>query len=73
MSNSSIPTEILNLSPADRIALATKIWESVADEASVGMSDEHKRIIDERIAEADANPNSLIPAEEVFRDLLGDR
>ncbi len=73
MSDSPIPTEILNLSPADRIALATRIWESVAKDASLGLSDEHKRIIDQRIAEADANPDSLIPTEEVFKDLLADR
>lgn len=72
MPETSIPQEILSLSVADRIALATKIWESVADDA-VGLSDEHKQILDERIAEADANPDSMIPAEDVFRDLLSDR
>ena len=68
----SIPQEILNLPVAERIALATSLWESVADDA-IELSDEHKRILDERIAEADANPESLIPAENVFRDLLSDR
>ena len=68
----SIPQEILNLPVAERIALATSLWESVADDA-IELSDEHKRILDERIAEADANPESLIPAEDVFRDLLSDR
>ena len=72
MPETSIPQEILGLSVADRIALATKIWESVADDA-VGLSDEHKQILDERIAEADANPDSMIPAEDVFRNLLSDR
>lgn len=68
----SIPQEILNLPVAERIALATSLWESVADDA-IELSNEHKRILDERIAEADANPESLIPAEDVFRDLLSDR
>ena len=72
MSESSIPQEILNLPVADRIALAVSLWESVADDA-IELSDEHKRILDERIAEAEANPESLIPAEDVFRDLLSDR
>lgn len=72
MSEASVPPDILKLPIADRIAIATRIWESVADDA-VCMSDEHKRILDERIAEADVNPDSLIPAEDVFRDLLGDR
>lgn len=68
----SIPQEILNLPVADRIALATSLWESGADDA-IELTDEHKRILDKRIAEADANPESLIPAEDVFRDLLSDR
>ena len=74
MPNVPIPPDIRNLSVADRIELATKIWESVAeDNASVGLSEEHKRIIDERIREADENPESLISSEEVFRDLMGEQ
>ena len=74
MSDLSIPPGIRNLPIADRIELAMKIWESVAeDNATVGLSDEHKRIIDKRIREADENPNSLIPADEVFRDLMGEQ
>ena len=69
-----IPPDIRNLSVADRVELATKIWESVADDAkTVGLSEEHKRILDERIREADENPEAMIPAEDVFRDLMGER
>lgn len=69
-----IPPEIRNLSVADRVELVTKIWESVADDAkTVGLSEEHKRILDERIREADENPEAMIPAEDVFRDLMGER
>ena len=74
MSDVPIPADIRNLSVADRIELATKIWESVAeDNATVGLSDEHKRIIDERIREADENPGSLISSQDVFRDLMGEQ
>ena len=69
-----IPPDIRNLSVADRVDLATKIWESVADDAkTVGLSEEHKRILDERLREADENPDAMIPAEDVFRDLMGER
>jgi len=72
MSDVPIPADIRNLSVVERIELATKIWESVAeDNAAVGLSDEHKRIIDERIREADDSPESLISSDEVFRDLMG--
>ena len=74
MSDVPIPPDIRNLPVADRIELATKIWESVAeDSATVGLSDEHKRIIDARIRESDENPESLISSEEVFRDLMGEQ
>jgi putative addiction module component (TIGR02574 family) len=74
MSDVPIPPSIRNLSVADRVELVTRIWESVAeDTATVGLSDEHKRILDERVREANENPESLIPADEVFRDLMEDR
>ena len=59
MADIPIPADIRNLPVADRVELATKIWESVAeDNASVGLSKEHKQIIDDRIREADNNPES---------------
>ncbi|QEG39102.1 addiction module protein [Roseimaritima ulvae] len=74
MSDVPIPSNIRNLPVADRIELAPKIWESVAeDKAAIGLSDEHKRIIDERIREADEKAESLISAEDVFRDLMGEQ
>jgi len=54
MSDVPIPANIRDLPVPDRIELATKNWESVVeDSATVGLSDEHKRIIDDRIREAD--------------------
>lgn len=74
MSDVSIPANIRSLPVADRIELATKIWESVTeDNAKVGLSKDHKRIIDERIREADENPESSISSEDVFRDLMGEQ
>ena len=74
MSDVPIPSDIRNLPVADRIELATKIWESVAeDKAAIGLSDEHKRIIDERIREADEKADSLISSEDVFDDLMGEQ
>lgn len=67
-----IPTDIRNLPIADRVELATRIWESIAeDNAKICFTEEHQRILDERIREADEDSKSLIPAEEVFRDLAG--
>tara|TARA_R110002049_G_scaffold2750_9_gene22394 strand:+ start:72974 stop:73198 length:225 start_codon:yes stop_codon:yes gene_type:complete len=74
MPDTPIPADIRNLSIADRVELATKIWESVADDAkTIGLTEEHKRVLDDRIREADEHPDAMIPAEDVFRDLMGER
>ncbi len=56
MSTTELPPEILALSIPDRIELAFKIWDSVGDEAATELSDEHRRILDERLSEHLANP-----------------
>lgn len=71
---SDIPESIRRLPVPDRVALATKIWESVAEDAAQGgLSDEHRRILDERIREADEDSDALVPADEVFRELMNEK
>jgi putative addiction module component (TIGR02574 family) len=68
------------LSVTDRMRLVEEIWESIesswesvpaesaaaADESvSIEIPDWHKKIIDERIADCEANPDSGTPWEEV--------
>lgn len=70
MSDVQLPNEILKLSVNDRMELVTKIWESIAvDSSTQPLSDAQAQILDQRLAEAEADPGALIPADEVFREL----
>ena len=71
MSQADIPANILALPVADRIELATKIWDSIGD-AEV-LNDEHRRILDERLAEYRANPAGGITWDELKARLRGDK
>ena len=57
MSITNLPSEILALSVEDRIQLAMSIWDSVAEE-TLPLSEEDKRLLDERLREHNDNPNT---------------
>lgn len=69
MSDIDIPPEILNMPVGDRLQLVCKIWDSISHDGLPPVSDEVRSLIDDRIAEADANPEEMIPANEVFDEL----
>jgi putative addiction module component (TIGR02574 family) len=48
----------------DRLRLIGEIWDSLEDPGEI--PEWQKRILDERIAEADANPDAGIPWQEVM-------
>jgi hypothetical protein len=56
----------------ERLALLGRVWDSLIDAGPPPVPGWHVSIIRERIAAADANPNASIPAEDLFRELLGD-
>ena len=57
MSTTNLPSEILALSVEDRIQLAMSIWDSVAEE-TLPLSEDDKRLLDERLREHHDNPNT---------------
>src|SRR5687768_6573978 len=64
--------------PADeRIRLVQDRWDTIAEEPeSVEISDEHRRILDERLREHEENPTDVVPWEAVkaeARRMLHDR
>ena len=62
MTVAQIKHQVLNLDPAKRLRLVQDIWDSLVEEPdSVQIPKRHKRLIDQRIAEHDANPRSAIP------------
>ncbi|MCI0683483.1 MAG: addiction module protein [Gemmataceae bacterium] len=59
------------LSPADRVALAQEIWDSINDENDLPPLDEtQRREIDRRLEAHAANPNAAIPWEQVEAEAL---
>ena len=58
--------KILKLSVDERIHLVQTIWDSIAIEAEISdISNEHKKIIDERLKAHKKNPNDVVSWEEV--------
>ena len=68
MGINELEAEVLKLDPRARARLAGKLLESLEDLSE----EENARLwaeeAQQRDAEMDANPNSAVPAEEVFRD-----
>ena len=59
--------EILKLPAEERLRLVELIWESLAAKPSeVPLSDAHRAVIDERIAEHERNPDDVVPRDEVL-------
>ncbi len=67
----NIPPEFKSLSLDDRIAYVQDLWDFIAmNPDSLQVSDEHKRILDERLDSFDANSDSGVPWEEFRNELL---
>lgn len=58
------------MSVADRIELIGLIWDTIADTGPLAIPEWHRAILEERLAEADANPDAGVPWREVM-DRLG--
>ncbi len=72
MSQSSLPPEIRELPIAERIELATQIWDSVAeDDQHFELTDSQKAELDRRLAHHKESPDRGRTWEEVKIRLLG--
>lgn len=50
-----------HLSVDDRLALVHEIWNSIAADANLlPLTDEQKHLLDQRLADLDANPNKVV-------------
>jgi putative addiction module component (TIGR02574 family) len=68
MSDADI-AEILQLPVEERLRLVQIIWDSVAaDTSGVPLGDSHRAVIDERLAEHDANPDDVATRDEVLAE-----
>lgn len=64
-------TDTLNLSIPERIQLVNDIWDSIAAEAdSVELTDDEKRLIDERLEAYHQNPDLGSPWRDVYKRIV---
>ena len=58
--------DILKLSIDDRIHLVQTIWDSIAEDTEAsGISEEHIKVLDERLERHKVHPNEVVSWEEV--------
>lgn len=61
--------EILKLPVEERMRLVELIWESLAaNPSALPLSDAHRAVLDERVAEHDRNPDDVATREEVLAE-----
>ena len=64
-------TDSLTLSIPERIQLVEDIWDTIAAEAqSIELTEDEKRIIDERLEAYHRNPDLGSPWDDVYRRIL---
>ena len=73
MSQIEIPTEILAMPVADRIELVGKIWDSIAEDARIGLTAEHRAILEQRLAAHRENSDDGISWDELKKELRNDK
>jgi putative addiction module component (TIGR02574 family) len=73
MAESILPFDINQYSIPERVAMIGEIWDSMAEETSVlPLTDAQKALLDQRIAELDANPDDVIPWTQIERERFGE-
>lgn len=66
-----VATDTLDLSIPERIQLVEDIWDTIAAKADlVKLTEEEKKIIDERLKAYHQNPNLGSPWEDVFKRIV---
>mgnify|MGYP003618054222 FL=1 len=66
--------DTLSLSIPERIQLVEDIWDTISEQAeSVQLSDDEKRIIDERLARYHQNPELGSPWNDVYKRIVNAR
>jgi putative addiction module component (TIGR02574 family) len=62
-------SKAMRLPARERLALAERLWISVADERRMSVPEEHKHILRKRMADYRAGRTSAIPHDELMRRL----
>ena len=65
-------TDTIELSIPERIQLVEDIWDTIATEAeAIELTEDEKKIIDERLEAYHKNPDLGSPWEDVYKRLVG--
>lgn len=68
MENTDV-AELLKLPAEERMRLLELIWESLVTERwALPMSDAHRTVLDERLAEHERYPDEVATRDEIFAD-----
>ena len=70
MTHSELLNSLQSLPAEEQFAIATQVLDGLQRDGRLPLSDEVKRLLDERLQEADEHPERLIPAEQVFDELM---
>jgi len=62
-------SELMRLPARQRLAIAERLWLSVADEEKLPVPDEHKRVLRKRLADYRAGRSKVITHEDLMRRL----
>ncbi len=73
MSQSNIPSEILALPIAERVELVAKIWDSIAEDAAIGLTDDDRKILEQRLADHQKQPLQGVSWEALKKELQDGR
>jgi putative addiction module component (TIGR02574 family) len=58
-------SELLKLTPAERIQLAQDLWDSIGESDVPPLTTDQIRELEQRLAEHGADPDSAVPWDEV--------
>jgi putative addiction module component (TIGR02574 family) len=70
MGRAELWSELMKLTPAERIELAQDLWDSIGGQELPPLSDEEKEELDRRYAEHLRDPGSALKWEDIKARLL---
>jgi putative addiction module component (TIGR02574 family) len=67
-------TDTLELSIPERIQLVEDVWDTIVNEAeAIELTEDEKKVIDERLEAYHKNPDSGYPWEDVYKRIVNNR
>lgn len=71
MSHANLPPDLLALPIAERVELVARIWDSIAEDAAIGLTEANRLILEQRLSAHQKDPNQGV-SWETFKGQLGE-